>query len=194
MLEEAAGQGSADAALCATILTKLRASDGSVGGAGRCAAAAEAKPLRQSEARQSRDWRIRFRPGADLLRNGTNPLLLLRELRQLGTLQVKADTAAVPALAELDPRALLCHLGHGVAHSCGAEAIRDVFIFVEDSCELSIEAAAVASSSGLHANRGCRSAGRDALQRRPPRLGQATQAFEYSRARRQAGPVRRPGR
>ena len=42
-------------------------------------------------------------PDPDLMLNGANPLLLLRELRQLGGLSVRASMAAVPPLGELDP-------------------------------------------------------------------------------------------
>jgi len=50
------------------------------------------------------DWQISFRPRPDLLRTGANPLLLFRELRQLGTLRIEADTSAIPPLGELDPQ------------------------------------------------------------------------------------------
>lgn len=47
-------------------------------------------------------WSISFAPGPDLLRNGSNPLLLLRELARLGSLEVYADDSCLPPLAELD--------------------------------------------------------------------------------------------
>jgi two-component system chemotaxis sensor kinase CheA len=84
-------------------------------------------------------WRICFAPGPDMLRNGADPLLLLRELKQLGELQVTADLSAVPPLAELDPER--CYLRWKIALTTAAprEAIADVFLFVEDECELLIE-------------------------------------------------------
>jgi len=48
-------------------------------------------------------WHIHFVPGPELLLCGANPLLLLRELRQLGGLSIHAVMAAVPPLAEIDP-------------------------------------------------------------------------------------------
>ena len=73
--------------------------------------------------------------------NGTNPLLLLGELRELGALRIQVDTAAVPPLGEIDPER--CYLAWDMVLTTAAapEAIRDVFIFVEDECELTIEAA-----------------------------------------------------
>ncbi len=139
MLEEASGQDSASANT-AQILAKLRVLTGA------CEAPVKAAPTAavtcaRAIAGTTREWHIRFRPGADLLRTGANPLLLLRELRQLGTLQVKADTSAIPVLGELDPERCYIAWNMVLTTAAGADAIRDVFIFVEDSCELEVEPA-----------------------------------------------------
>ena len=151
MLDEAAGRGHADPAISDYILAKIRKLTGAPAPplASKAAAAAEALP---AAAGISREWKISFRPGADLLRCGANPLLLFRELGQLGSLEVKADTASIPALGELDPER--CYLAWNMALTTTAEleAIRDVFIFVEDGCELVIERAqAVPQVSNLPA-------------------------------------------
>ena len=91
----------------------------------------------ENEPRQ--EWRVTFAPGPDLLMNGTNPLLLLRELRQLGGLSVRASMAAVPPFAELEPERCYVSWEMVLSMCAGADAIRDVFIFVEDSCALTIE-------------------------------------------------------
>jgi two-component system chemotaxis sensor kinase CheA len=87
------------------------------------------------------DWRIRFRPGPEVLLHGSNPLLLLRELRELGQLKIALDTSAIPPLGQLE--AERCYLAWDMVLTTAAvkDAIRDVFIFVEDECELSIERA-----------------------------------------------------
>jgi two-component system chemotaxis sensor kinase CheA len=81
-------------------------------------------------------WRIRFRLPAGAMANGTNPLALLDELRELGTAQVVALTDAVPSLAELNPTD--CHIGWDVTlhGDVTREAIEDVFLFVLDDMEL----------------------------------------------------------
>jgi len=86
-------------------------------------------------------WRIRFRLPADALVRGTNPLLLLDEMRSLGPCTVVPLTEAVPPLAEMDPTA--CYLGWEVILTTdqGKSAIEDVFIFVIDEIELKIEPA-----------------------------------------------------
>jgi len=84
-------------------------------------------------------YRIRFRPEEGIFRRGINPVALLRELAQLGVCRVVAQIDAIPPLAELDPES--CHLYWDVVLTTDSEvnAIRDVFIFVEDDCELKIE-------------------------------------------------------
>lgn len=146
MLDEAAGRGAVDPARAESILTELRR----LTGAGEPQAALKEEPPAgsagglpaiQSGAVESPtvDWRIRFRPGSNILLNGINPLLLVRELRELGTLRLQPDTTAIPALGDMEPER--CYLSWDLVLTTGAavEAIRDVFIFVEDDCELAIE-------------------------------------------------------
>jgi two-component system chemotaxis sensor kinase CheA len=141
MLEEAAGGGTADPVRSEEILESLRQLTGEsklpAGAAGN-EPAQTALPASELPG-PLQEWRIRFRPPPDVLLQGTNPLLLLSELRQLGELQVRVDTSAVPMLNDLDPER--CYLAWDLLLTTAAarEAIRDVFIFVEDSSELVIE-------------------------------------------------------
>jgi two-component system chemotaxis sensor kinase CheA len=84
-------------------------------------------------------WRLRFRLPADAIALGTNPLLLLDELRDLGPCTVVADTATVPPLEELDPTA--CYLGWEVVLTTPQRraAIDEIFLFVLDGMELNVE-------------------------------------------------------
>lgn len=70
--------------------------------------------------------------------NGTNPLMLLDELRSLGDAKVTAQTDQIPSLDELD--ASQCHLGWQVELRGDASRadIEDVFIFVMDDMDLEI--------------------------------------------------------
>jgi two-component system chemotaxis sensor kinase CheA len=140
MLDEAAGRGTVDQGRSAGIVADLR----------RLTDLPEPQPDRtpkgpaapgRMESGPARDWHIRFRPGPEVLLNGTNPLLLLSELRELGELRVELDMAEIPQLNELDPER--CYLAWDMILTTAAtpEAIRDVFIFVEDHCELTIESA-----------------------------------------------------
>jgi two-component system chemotaxis sensor kinase CheA len=85
-------------------------------------------------------WRLRFRLPGDAMVMGTNPLLLLDELRELGPCAVHPDTSRIPPLEELDPT--VCHVGWDVTLSTdrGRDAIEQVFLFVLDGMVLDIEA------------------------------------------------------
>jgi two-component system chemotaxis sensor kinase CheA len=88
-------------------------------------------------------WRIRFKLPEDALVHGTNPLLLLGEIADLGPCEVTALIDGVPMLDELDPEA--CHIGWQVdlTHPDPTAALDDVFLFLKDGMELSIEPLAV---------------------------------------------------
>lgn len=83
--------------------------------------------------------RIRFRPALNILSSGTNPILLLDELRALGECKVAARTDAVPLLKDLNPEACYLYWDIILTTRSGIDAVKDVFIFVEDDSELRIE-------------------------------------------------------
>jgi two-component system chemotaxis sensor kinase CheA len=141
MLEEAAGGAGANREACAAILAKLRQLTGMA--EPHPAEAPPSPPVAPPALADgvARDWQIHFAPGPDLLRHGASPLLLLRELKQLGDLRVTASMAAIPPMEELDPERCYVCWNMVLTTSAGREAIRDVFIFVEGSCELTIEPA-----------------------------------------------------
>ncbi len=138
MLDEADGRGTVDHARSAGILEELRQLTGlTEPPQGATPIPGDTQDLAAGS--QVLDWRIRFRPGPDILLNGTNPLLLFRELRELGQLRVNLDTVTIPPLSQID--AERCYLAWDMVLTTPAasEAIRDIFMFVEDDCELSIE-------------------------------------------------------
>lgn len=85
-------------------------------------------------------YRIRFRPGKNILRNGTNPLFLIEELRALGDCTAVAQTDSVPLLDEFDPEACYIYWDIILTTSQGINAIKDVFIFIDGDSELKIDA------------------------------------------------------
>ncbi|RNC71020.1 MAG: chemotaxis protein CheA [Desulfuromonadales bacterium] len=84
-------------------------------------------------------YRIRFVPAPEVTSNGTNPLLLLAELRQLGSCRMVAQMANVPELGEINPENCYVFWDVILTTRRGVDAIRDVFIFIEDDCELKID-------------------------------------------------------
>jgi len=98
-----------------------------------------AAPAEEHSGGAEQTWRICFHPNPSLLACGGNPVALFRELRELGACEVTAHTDEVPALDDIQPD--LCYLWWTITlrADCGANAIRDVFIFVEDGSKLEIE-------------------------------------------------------
>jgi two-component system chemotaxis sensor kinase CheA len=141
MLDEAAGHGAVDHSRCEGILADLRRLTG-LPNTQPDAAALPPEVRGDCGSSPDVDWRIRFRPGPDILLNGTNPLLLLRELRELGQLRIELDTASIPPLGEIDPERCYLVWDMVLTTAAPAETIRDIFIFVEDDCELTVERAA----------------------------------------------------
>ncbi|MEO3387228.1 chemotaxis protein CheA [Mesorhizobium sp. CAU 1741] len=84
-------------------------------------------------------WKIWFNLPANAMSNGTNPLALLAELRDLGEATIVADASAVPPLEGLVPTDL--HVAWNVTLKTDQprSAIDDVFIFVMDDMQLRVE-------------------------------------------------------
>ncbi|MBI5190840.1 MAG: chemotaxis protein CheA [Nitrospirae bacterium] len=81
---------------------------------------------------------IRFRPQPGIMLNGTNPLALISELRAMGDCNVVAHTEQLPPLGEMDPEACYTWWDMTLTTARGIDEIKDVFIFVEGDCELSV--------------------------------------------------------
>lgn len=89
-------------------------------------------------------WRIRFRLQPEALGSGTNPLLMIQELANMGEITVTADTSRLPPLEELDPETSYLAWDITLVTDCSPSAIEDVFLFIRDDCDLLIEPAAPA--------------------------------------------------
>lgn len=90
-------------------------------------------------------WRIRFRLPTDSLVYGTNPVLLLDEIRALGPCTVLALTDTLPQLDIIDPEVPYIGWQVDLEHQDPREAIDDVFLFLRDGMELSVEPLAEAA-------------------------------------------------
>jgi len=137
MLEEDSGSVVADSSVCAEILARVRELTGATE-KHKVEREQDEAPLAEAKGAVS-EWRIRFAPGPELMQNGADPLLLLRELKQLGEMRITASMAAMPPLVELEPERCYVSWEMVLSTAGGQDAIRDVFIFVEDCCELTIE-------------------------------------------------------
>ncbi|MBX9881007.1 MAG: chemotaxis protein CheA [Sphingomonas sp.] len=149
-----------DAPNDAAILAELDAARGgnfASGGAGE-APAAEAEPAPASdgldfdldalmadispepeEAPSAPDWRVSIRPKAGALANGGEPLFLIRELVGLGAVCTAMDAEQVPQLEQFDVGAAYLGWEYRVPASVDKSAIEEIFDFVGDDVELTIE-------------------------------------------------------
>ncbi len=87
---------------------------------------------------ETQTYRILFEPSPDLFRNGTNPLSLIKELKEMGKILVMGFSQSIPSIETFDPET--CYLSWDILLStdAGENAVWDVFIFVEGDAEITI--------------------------------------------------------
>lgn len=93
-------------------------------------------------------YSILFAPAADIFMSGTNPMLLLQELRELGECSITANVTGLPTYDEMDPSQCYLSWDIEIATSKGIDTLKDVFIFVEDSAVIRIEEIEIPETSG----------------------------------------------
>jgi two-component system chemotaxis sensor kinase CheA len=83
---------------------------------------------------------VRVTPHPDSLRSGLDPLVLLRELAQLGTIEaVQLHTEQLPSLRDLDPERCYVSWTIRLRTSRPQSAIADVFAFASEMIPVTIE-------------------------------------------------------
>ncbi|MFW5488068.1 MAG: chemotaxis protein CheA [Desulfovibrio sp.] len=109
---------------------------------GSAEAEPEAAPARpQKEAGNAREevYRVRFRPSHDIFLSGSNPVDLVSELLELGRGAVTCNLNDVPRLSEYEDEACYAWWDIVLISSAGRDALKDVFIFVEDDSVIDIQ-------------------------------------------------------
>lgn len=96
----------------------------------------------------SSGWRVKFAPHPNLFITGNDPLRILRELDRLGEMQIECDTAELPALDTIEAVTSYLRWTLSLPASVKQAAIADAFAWVEDECDLSIEA--ITAESAQH--------------------------------------------
>ena len=89
-----------------------------------------------ADADGDKTWTVKVRPHADAMRNGSEPLLMLREIIDLGGTCATCDVALVPPLDTID--AGIGYLGWSFALPADVNeaAVREIFDFLGDECGL----------------------------------------------------------
>ncbi|WP_286817338.1 chemotaxis protein CheA [Desulfobacter sp. UBA2225] len=84
-------------------------------------------------------YRIRISPDPDIFAMGMDPVMLLYDLADMGACSVMVHTEKVPDLENLSPESCYLFWDILLTTTKSVNAVRDVFIFVEDTCEIVIE-------------------------------------------------------
>jgi two-component system chemotaxis sensor kinase CheA len=77
-------------------------------------------------------WEVRLRPHSGAMRNGSEPLLMLREMADLGGRCEMCDISSVPPLDSFDTGTGYLGWTFSFPHSVAEASVRDIFDFVGD--------------------------------------------------------------
>ncbi len=89
----------------------------------------------------SGSYRIRFRPSGGFFASGNDALKLFRVLDGMGSLTVRADVSALPEAGKFDPEQCYLAWDLELRTERSREEVADVFGWVEDDCELTLDGA-----------------------------------------------------
>lgn len=95
----------------------------------------EIAPENGAEPEEQR-WTMRLRPHSGAMCNGSEPLLMLREMADLGGRCEMCDVSSVPSLDTFDTRTGYLGWCFSFPQSVSEDAVRDIFDFVGDDCSL----------------------------------------------------------
>ncbi|MBN2715385.1 MAG: chemotaxis protein CheA, partial [Deltaproteobacteria bacterium] len=84
-------------------------------------------------------FRISVKPHPNIYAFGMDPMLLIDELRGLGESTVSVFTDKVPSIENLEEETCYLYWNVVLFTQYDINAVRDVFIFVEDDCDISID-------------------------------------------------------
>jgi two-component system chemotaxis sensor kinase CheA len=90
---------------------------------------------------------VMLRPHAALYQKANDAVALLREMERLGPMHVECDLSEVPLLDALDPRGACLSWNITLDTDSPVEAVRDVFEFCEEDCDLVIREAAAPAAA-----------------------------------------------
>lgn len=81
---------------------------------------------------------VKFAPNSDVFSDGTNPLFLIDDLKMLGNI-IAIPKMNTPSITEIEPLQNYTTWDVLLATAEDENEIQDVFIFVEDSCEIEVK-------------------------------------------------------
>lgn len=106
-----------------------------------------AEALPEPEDKPIQIFRIRFEPDPEYFASGNNPLLIISELAGMGELTIKPVIDKIPDLESLNPEKCFIAWDLTLKTVHDLNAVRDVFLFVEDLCRLKIDQGSTSSET-----------------------------------------------
>ena len=99
-------------------------------------------PVPETAPSQSSGWNIQFLPHPNIMDNGNDPLRYLDEVLELGQHKVSCDISKLPDFEALDPTQfyLSWQIELQPEEQVSEEDLSDIFMWVEDECDLKFEA------------------------------------------------------
>lgn len=88
-------------------------------------------------------WQLHVRPHAGAMRNGSEPLLMLRDLAELGGTAIACDLSQLPMLDAFDPAQGYLGWTFAMPATVDEAAAREIFDFIGDDCSIAIGDAAI---------------------------------------------------
>lgn len=100
--------------------------------------AGPSEPAEAEAPKEEKRWKVHVRPHGASMANGSEPLLMLRELAELGGTCARCDTAQMPTLDSFELKTGYLGWTFTMPESTSEESVRDIFDFVGDDCGLAI--------------------------------------------------------
>lgn len=84
-------------------------------------------------------WKISFKPFGNILEMGNDPVLIIRELNNLGQLETQVNHADFPDISQLQSNEVILNWEFVLHAECRIQDIEEIFSWIEDECDLKIE-------------------------------------------------------
>ena len=105
------------------------------------ASSTEKKPQKSSHHSDGRNlttYRVLFQPSEDIFLSGTNPLLLLKELKECGEYTCVAHTEEIPVLEDYSPHKCYIKWEVFLVTDKSENEIKDIFIFLDAASRVDV--------------------------------------------------------
>ncbi|VUD56410.1 Chemotaxis protein CheA [Thalassocella blandensis] len=122
-----------------SVITTNPATEGDTGEIVSPAKDAEPANEQVASGSSSQQWQIEFLPTGDILKTGNDPYRILRELAELGDIEVEAHHKSFPDFSTFDPE--ICYLSWNIrlTGDRSRQQIEEVFEWVADESDITIQ-------------------------------------------------------